>query len=101
MGLSAEGRETADYYKALQSGGLGTGLALALATEILQRQYPDHCVSIIPADTVLRAGFALTSRDAGHRSGYRYRPRFFAEVWKPGQPSRVVPIESKGNHRWS
>ncbi|MGW6491622.1 hypothetical protein [Streptomyces sp. NPDC055056] len=98
MGLSAEGRETADYYKALQSGELGTGLALALATEILQRQYPDHCVSIIPADTVLRAGFALTSRDAGHRSGYRYRPRFFAEVWKPGQPSRVVPIESKGNH---
>ncbi|MER7838276.1 hypothetical protein ABTY98_20885 [Streptomyces sp. NPDC096040] len=98
MGLSAEGRETADYYKALQSGELGTGLALALATQILGRRYPDHCVSIVPADTALRAGFALTSRDAGHRSGYRYRPRFLAEVWKPGEPSRVFPIESKGNH---
>jgi hypothetical protein len=54
--------------------------------------------SSVPADTALRAGWALTSRDKGPRSGYRYRPRFFAEVWKPGEPSRVVPIESKGNH---
>lgn len=98
MGLSEEGRETADYYKALQSGELGTGLALALASHALGRRYPDHCVSIIPADTALRAGFALTSRDVGHRSGYRYRPRFFAEVWRPGEPSRVFPIETKGNH---
>ncbi|MER5973492.1 hypothetical protein ABT112_27830 [Streptomyces sp. NPDC002055] len=98
MRLSAEGRETADYYKALQSDELGIGFALSLAKQILNRRYPQHVISIVPADTALRAGWALTSRDKGPRAGYRYRPRFFAEVWKPGEPSRVFPIESKGNH---
>ncbi|WP_336050424.1 hypothetical protein [Streptomyces sp. CA2R101] len=98
MSLSAEGRETADYYKALQSGELGTGFALALATRLLSRRYPSHFVSIVPADTALRAGWALTSRDSGPKSGYRYRPQFFAEVWRPGAPSRVFPIACKGNH---
>ncbi|WP_097943443.1 hypothetical protein [Streptomyces sp. ms115] len=98
MKLSAEGRETADYYKALQSDELGIGFALMLAKQVLSRRFPQHIVSIIPADTTLRAGWALTSRDKGPRVGYRYRPRFFAEVWKPGEPSRVFPIESKGNH---
>ncbi|MCX4964069.1 hypothetical protein OHA98_04385 [Streptomyces sp. NBC_00654] len=98
IGLSAEGRETADYYKALQSGELGTGFALALAKRLLSRRYPNHFVSIVPADTALRAGWALTSRDSGPKSGYRYRPQFFAEVWRPGEPSRVFPIACKGNH---
>ncbi|WP_326677895.1 hypothetical protein [Streptomyces sp. NBC_01237] len=98
MKLSAEGRENADYYKALQSDELGIGFGLALAKQVLTRRYPQHIVSIVPADTALRAGWALTSRDKGPRAGYRYRPRFFAEVWKPGEPSRVFPIESKGNH---
>lgn len=98
MKLSSEGRETADYYKALQSDEIGTGFALALAKQILSRRYPRHFVSIVPADAVLRAGWALTSRDKGPRSGYRYRPRYFAEVWKPGEPSRVFPIGTKGNH---
>lgn len=98
MKLSAEGRETADYYKALQSDELGIGFALVLAKQVLSRRYPQHIVSIIPADTALRAGWALTSRDKGPRAGYRYRPRFFAEVWKPGEPSRIFPIEAKGNH---
>ncbi|MFE9801387.1 hypothetical protein ACFYP6_21405 [Streptomyces goshikiensis] len=98
MTLSAEGRETADYYKAIQSGELGTGFALTLARQLLGRRYPDHSISIIPADTALRAGWALTSRDSGPRSGYRYRPQFFAEVWKPGEPSSAIPIACKGNH---
>ncbi|MDF9814146.1 hypothetical protein [Streptomyces sp. SPB162] len=98
MTLSAEGRETADYYKAIQSGELSTGFALTLARQLLSRRYPDHSVSIVPADTALRAGWALTSRDSGPRSGYRYRPQFFAEIWKPGEPSRVIPIACKGNH---
>ncbi|MCB5911065.1 hypothetical protein [Streptomyces pinistramenti] len=98
MTLSAEGRETAEHYKALQSGELGTGFALALAERLLKRRYPDHFVSIVPADTTMRAGWALTSRDSGPKSGYRYRPHFLAEVWKPGEPSRVFPIASKGNH---
>lgn len=98
MKLSSEGRQNADYYKALQSDELGIGFGLALAKQILTSRYPHHMVSIIPADTALRAGWALTSRDKGHRVGYRYRPRFFAEVWKPGEPSHVFPIEAKGNH---
>jgi hypothetical protein len=98
MALSLEGRETADYYKALQSGELGTGFALALTTRLLNKRYPDHFVSIVPADTALRAGWALTSRDSGPKSGYRYRPQFFAEVWRPDEPSRVFPIACKGNH---
>lgn len=98
MTLSAEGRETADYYKAIQSGELGTGFALTLARRLLSCRYPDHSVSIVPADTALRAGWALTSRDSGHRSGYRYRPQFFAEIWKPGEAPRVLPIACKGNH---
>ncbi|MFJ2882673.1 hypothetical protein ACIPJN_31860 [Streptomyces sp. NPDC086796] len=98
MKLSAEGRENADYYKALQSDELGIGFGLAMAKQVLALRYPQHMVSIIPADTALRAGWALTSRDKGPRAGYRYRPRFFAEVWKPGEPSRVFPIETKGNH---
>ncbi|WP_307853298.1 hypothetical protein [Kitasatospora sp. RG8] len=98
MALSAEGRDTADYYKALQSDELGVGFALALAKHVLTRRYPDHSVSIVPADTALRAGFAVTGRDAGTSVGYRYRPQYFAEVWKPGQPSRVFPIVCKGNH---
>ncbi|MBD0735744.1 hypothetical protein [Streptomyces sp. CBMA29] len=98
LALSAEGRDTAEYYKALQSRELGEGFGLLLTERLLGRRYPDHSVSIVPADTALRAGWALTSRDKGHRSGYRYRPQFFAEIWKPGEPSRVIPIACKGNH---
>ncbi|MEV5929999.1 hypothetical protein ACPCSG_24345 [Streptomyces cellulosae] len=98
MKLSAEGRETAEHYKALQSGELGVGFALALAKQILVRRHPGYCVSIVPADTTLRAGWALNSRDKGPRSGYRYRPRFFAEVWKPEAESLVFPIECRGHH---
>ncbi|WP_431951185.1 hypothetical protein [Actinacidiphila sp. bgisy167] len=98
LALSTEGKETAEYYKALQSNELGIGFGLILAERFLRRRYPEHSVSIIPADTALRAGWALTSRDKGHRSGYRYRPQFFAEVWKPGETSRVIPIACKGNH---
>lgn len=46
----------------------------------------------------MRAGWALTSREKGPRQNYRYRPRFFAELWKPGAPSLVLPIARKGNH---
>ncbi|MEZ0064962.1 hypothetical protein ABIA32_000950 [Streptacidiphilus sp. MAP12-20] len=99
LALSDEGRDTAEYYKALQSRELGIGFACTLSELLLRRQYPDHSVSIIPAETALRAGWALTGRDKGPRSsGSRYRPRLFAEVWKPGEASRVIPIACKGNH---
>jgi hypothetical protein len=89
MRLSAEGKETAEYYKALQSKELGIGFALALTKQILGRRYPRHFISIVHADTALRAGWTKL----GH-----YRPQFLAEVWKPGEPSRVFPIRAKGNH---
>ncbi|WP_043843141.1 hypothetical protein [Amycolatopsis taiwanensis] len=98
MKLSAEGKVTADHYKALQSSELGIGFALALARRVLARRHPDRVVSIVPADTALRAGWALTSRDKGPRNSYGYRPQFFAELWKPGEPSLALPIACKGNH---
>ncbi|MFE3198499.1 hypothetical protein [Embleya sp. NPDC059237] len=98
MVLSAEGRETTGYYKALQSTELGMGFALTLAKQFLSQSYPEHFVSLIPADIVLRAGWALSSKDSGPRVGYPYRPHFFAEVWKPGEPSRAFPIAYKGSH---
>ncbi|WP_225859483.1 hypothetical protein [Streptomyces albicerus] len=98
--VSEEGKRIAMYYKALQSEELGHAFALAVSEEILTRRYPDHSVSIVRADTALRAGWTLTSRDKAKTKtvGYHYRPQFFAEVWKPGESSRVFPIACKGNH---
>jgi hypothetical protein len=106
--LTAEGLNTAKYYKALQSQELGIGLALTTARHLLQAQHPGYLVSFTPADIALRAGFVLTSADAAKkrnpggktpdRVGYQYRPDFFAELWKPGEPSRAVPIAVRGNH---
>ncbi|MGP4017680.1 hypothetical protein [Saccharopolyspora sp. 5N708] len=98
MKLSAEGKVTADYYKANQSSELGVGFALALAHWVLAQRHSDRVVSIVPADTTLRAGWALTSREKGRRNNYRYRPQFFVELWKPGAPSLALPIACKGNH---
>ncbi|MBV2355397.1 hypothetical protein KUM39_13615 [Streptomyces sp. J2-1] len=98
LGLTDEGRQIAEQYKNLQSGELGTGFALTLAEHLLRRRFPEHSVTIVPADTALRAGWALTSRDKGSKVGYRYRPQYFAEVWRPGEPSLVVPVACKGNH---
>ncbi|MFF9013572.1 hypothetical protein ACF09C_11490 [Streptomyces sp. NPDC014870] len=98
LGLTDEGRHIADHYKSLQSGELGIGFALTLAEHLLSRRFPDHSVTIVPADTALRAGWALTSRDKGEKVRYRYRPQYFAEVWRPGEPSLVIPVACKGNH---
>ncbi|UED87050.1 hypothetical protein [Streptomyces profundus] len=100
--LSEEGRRIAAHYKALQSEELGHAFALAISEQILTRRYPDHSVSFIRADTALRSGWSLTSGDKSKSKaktvGYSYRPHFLAEVWKPGESSRVFPIVSKGNH---
>ncbi|MFI9274854.1 hypothetical protein ACIGXM_29695 [Kitasatospora sp. NPDC052896] len=103
MALSAEGRDTAEYYKRTQSDELAMGFGLALARQVLARRHPDHSVSIVPADTALRAGWALAARDVTKKDprrtvGYGYRPQFFAEVWKPGRLSRVLSIVCRGNH---
>jgi hypothetical protein len=89
MHLSEEGKATAEYYKAIQSRELGTGFALATARRFLKDRYPDRFVSIVPADTVLQAGWSKLGT---------YKPQYFAELWKPGKHSLVFPISCKGNH---
>ncbi|PKW17614.1 hypothetical protein A8926_5598 [Saccharopolyspora spinosa] len=89
MKLSAEGKLTADQYKTLQSGELGIGFGLVAAQKVLAQRYPDRVVAIVPADTTLRAGWSARGT---------YRPQFFAELWKPGEPSLTLPITCKGNH---
>ncbi|MFF0393765.1 hypothetical protein ACFYS8_34435 [Kitasatospora sp. NPDC004615] len=100
--LTGEGRGIGEYYKHQQSRDLGTGLALTIAKHVLGQRYPDHCVSILPAETVLRAGPVPTDRrkktGEGRTSSHQYRPQYLAEVWRPGEASLVVPIVSKGNH---
>ncbi|MGY5131697.1 hypothetical protein ACWGJW_04690 [Streptomyces nigrescens] len=98
LGLTDEGRQIAEQYKNLQSSELGVGFALTLAKHMLGQRFPEHSVTIVPADTALRAGWALTRRDKGHKVKYRYRPQYFAEVWRTGEPSLAIPIASKGNH---
>ncbi|MED7928060.1 hypothetical protein SMD20_27630 [Nonomuraea sp. LP-02] len=90
--VSEEGKGISRRYKQLQSEELGQGFGLALAKHILTQRHPDRCVSIVSADVVLRAGWPKRP------SGYPYQPHFFAEVWKPGEPSIVVPVATKGNH---
>lgn len=92
MQLSTEAKGIARDYKRLQSRELGQGFSVALAREILGRRYPDRFVSLVSADIVMRAGWSKAS------ARYPYRPDFFAEVWKPGEPSRVFPIASAGHH---
>ncbi|MEU6978148.1 hypothetical protein [Streptomyces sp. NPDC046371] len=98
LGLTDEGHRIADHYKSLQSGELGIGFALTLTGHMLRNRFPDHSVTIVPAETALRAGWALTTRDKGEKVKYRYRPQYFAEVWRPEEPSLVIPLACKGNH---
>ncbi|MFH9425018.1 hypothetical protein [Streptomyces sp. NPDC017529] len=93
-----EGKRIAMYYRVPQSVELGQAFALAISEEILTHRYTG--ISIVRADTALSAGWTLTSRDKAKTKtvGYQYRPQFFAEVWKPGDSSRVFPIACKGNH---
>ncbi|MFF7441668.1 hypothetical protein [Streptomyces sp. NPDC008122] len=74
LGLTDEGHRIADHYMSLQSGELGIGFALTLTEHMLRSRFPDHSVTIVSADTTLRAGWALTTRDRGEKVKYRYRP---------------------------
>lgn len=97
--LSAEGRELLRFYKATQSGEIGTGFASLLAEHVVRARYPDHSVSVIPADVALKAGWTLRSTGAGPRpEPLQRRPHFFVEAWKPEQPSKVLIVASKGTH---
>ncbi|MDT0266984.1 hypothetical protein RM844_11860 [Streptomyces sp. DSM 44915] len=97
--LSSEGRDLLRFYKATQSGEIGTGFASLLAEHIVRSRYPDHSVSVIPADIALKAGWTLRSSGTGARpEPLQRRPHFFVEAWQPGQPSKVFLMTSKGTH---
>ncbi|NSC22848.1 hypothetical protein FM076_17390 [Streptomyces albus subsp. chlorinus] len=97
--LSAEGRDLLRFYKATQSGEIGTGFASLLAEHVMRTRYPDHSVSVIPADIALKAGWTLRSTGKGSRpEPLQRRPHFFVEAWQPGQPSKVILVSSKGTH---
>ncbi|MFD8593222.1 hypothetical protein ACFV1B_27350, partial [Streptomyces sp. NPDC059637] len=59
--LSSEGRDLLRFYKATQSGEIGAGFASLLAENIVRSRYPNHSVSVIPADIALKAGWTLRS----------------------------------------
>lgn len=97
--LSAEGQELLRFYKATQSGEIGTGFASLLAEHVVRARFPDHSVSVIPADVALKAGWTLRSTGKGPRpEPLQRRPHFFVEAWQPGQPSKVFLVSSKGTH---
>ncbi|MFD8826436.1 hypothetical protein ACFV1C_29270 [Streptomyces sp. NPDC059605] len=98
--LSSEGRDLLRFYKATQSGEIGTGFASLLAEDLVRSRYPDHSVSVIPADVALKAGWALrsTSGTGARPEPLQRRPHFFVEAWQPGQPSKVLLLSSKGTH---
>ncbi|MFD8745272.1 hypothetical protein [Streptomyces sp. NPDC059616] len=97
--LSSEGRDLLRFYKATQSGEIGAGFASLLAEAIARSHYPDHLVSIIPADIALKAGWPkLGTGDGPRPEALQRRPHFFVEAWRPGQPSKVLLLASKGTH---
>lgn len=98
--LSSEGRDLLRFYKATQSGEIGTGFASLLAERLIRSRYPDHSVSVIPADVALKAGWTLrsTSGTGARPEPLQRRPHFFVEAWQPGQPSKVLLVSSKGTH---
>ncbi|MEY9834894.1 hypothetical protein [Streptacidiphilus sp. EB103A] len=101
LALSGEGRNPERYYKATQSSEIGIGFALVVAEQLLKKRYPDHVVSVIDSDIALQAGWPLKNK--GQAKGKRpeallRRPNFLLEVWRPGEPSRVFEVASKGTH---
>lgn len=98
MALSAEGLNPRRHYKTVQSSELGKGFALVLAERIVRKQYPDHAVAVIDADIALQAGWALVGRDVQRRDWVRQRPDFLLEAWKPGEPSKIIPLACRGTH---
>ncbi|WP_439681774.1 hypothetical protein [Embleya sp. MST-111070] len=102
--LSEEGQDPKRHYRAVQSGELSVGFTLAVVKRVLAERYPDHAISVVDADVALQAGWALTAAQARQKAKdvqgiwTRHRPHFFVELWKAGEPSRVVLIACKGNH---
>lgn len=97
LGLSEEGRSPQQEHLGTQARELGKAFGVTLVRHVLEKRHPRCSVTIVPADSVLLAGWkSLTSRK-GHRPR-AYRPQFFAEAWQPGERSRIYPVVLLGNH---
>ncbi|MEW1913633.1 hypothetical protein AB0442_35300 [Kitasatospora sp. NPDC085895] len=97
MALTDEGRVPERAYKAMQANELGLGFGIALAERVVKSWYPDHVVSVVDAGVALMAGWSLGGSEPS--KGSRSRPDFAIEAWKPGEPSKIVLVASKGNHQ--
>lgn len=100
LALSKEGHAPAPRYKAVQSEELGIAFAIALATRVLQRRFPQHTFTVIDADIALNAGWVLGGRGRGRRDRdvAQLRPDYFIEARPQRGPSKVVVLECKGTH---
>jgi hypothetical protein len=98
MWLSTEGRDHSRLLQGAPVGGTRHRIRAGRHRTTSQPRYPDHAVSIVPSDTVLRDGWALNNKDKGPTVGYRYRPQYFAEIWKPGNRHGAPLVVSRGNH---
>lgn len=99
MALSKEGRDPRRHYRTLQSHELSKGFALAVAERIVRRKFPGHCVSAVDAEVALQAGWVLTGKDVRRRDWVQLRPDFLLEAWRPGEPSKIVPLVCRGTHQ--
>ncbi|MEU6825576.1 hypothetical protein ABZ921_33605 [Streptomyces atriruber] len=99
MALSREGTDPKRHYRTLQSHELGKGFALAVAERIVRRQFPGHSVSAVDAEVVLQAGWVLTGKHVRRRDWVQLRPDFLLEAWRPGEPSKIVPLVCRGTHQ--
>ncbi|MEU9290251.1 hypothetical protein AB0D57_37835 [Streptomyces sp. NPDC048275] len=97
MDLTDKGRSSESWYKGMQARELAVGFGLAVAEHIVQQRYPDHIVSVVDTNTVLRAGWPLSVSQ--RNKGSRPRPDYIIEAWKPGEPSKVTFVACRGNHQ--
>ncbi|HEY3505171.1 MAG TPA: hypothetical protein VGN37_20595 [Actinocatenispora sp.] len=84
------------HYKTAQSEELARAFARRLGEHLVQQRYPDHAISTIDADLVLRAGWinAASTRPVGLANCRKY----FVEAWRPGEPSKVLLLIAYGTH---
>ncbi|WP_405984783.1 hypothetical protein [Streptomyces sp. NBC_00872] len=97
MALTDKGRSSESWYKGMQARELAVGFGLAVAEHLVQQRYPDHIVSVVDTNTVLRAGWPLSVSQ--RNKGSRPRPDYIIEAWKPGELSKVTLVACRGNHQ--
>lgn len=97
MDLTEKGRIPERWYKSMQARELAVGFGLAAAECIVQERYPDHVVSVVDTNTVLRAGWPPSVSQ--RKKTARPRPDYLIEAWKPGEPSKITLVACRGNHQ--